>query len=131
MRQTDIQISDRAHQQLLEHALTHAPEECCGLLLRSHANAPLVYHTYEELTNAASNRTHTFLLEPNQLIDLVYRYPKSMWDILFVHSHPLTPPTLSATDIQGLALSARLFNGIFIVSLQHGSEHPSYACYEL
>ncbi|WP_028546347.1 Mov34/MPN/PAD-1 family protein [Paenibacillus taiwanensis] len=131
MRPATVQLSAPAHQQLLDHSQTAAPEECCGLLLRSHANPPLVYHTYVKLQNAATNRTHTFQLEQHQLIDLVYRYPRSKWDILFVHSHPSAPPVLSQADIQGLALSSSLFSGLLIVSLQHGNEHPTYACYEV
>ncbi|MGZ9582948.1 Mov34/MPN/PAD-1 family protein [Paenibacillus marinisediminis] len=124
-----IRIIQEAQEALLHHARSLYPHECCGVLLRSNNETQEAYSTFVPLINNAKNTLHNFELEPTELLNIIFRYPKDKWDMLFVHSHPNEAPRLSDADLTGMSLSSSLFHGLLIISLQNGLHDPVYAYY--
>ena len=83
--------------QILTHAQQHELTESCGLISASAGN-PAHYYAVKNI--AADPSTH-FEMEPKQQIAAMKHMREHGEDLLaIVHSHPLSPPAPSATDMQ-------------------------------
>ncbi len=83
--------------QILTHAQQHEHTESCGLISTSDGN-PAHYYAVKNI--AVDPSTH-FEMEPKQQIAAMKHMREHGEDLLaIVHSHPLSPPLPSATDMQ-------------------------------
>lgn len=83
--------------QILTHAQQHEHTESCGLISTSDGN-PAHYYAVKNI--AVDPSTH-FEMEPKQQITAMKHMREHGEDLLaIVHSHPLSPPLPSATDMQ-------------------------------
>lgn len=83
--------------QILTHAQQHEHTESCGLISTSDDN-PAHYYAVKNI--AVDPSTH-FEMEPKQQIAAMKHMREHGEDLLaIVHSHPLSPPVPSASDMQ-------------------------------
>jgi proteasome lid subunit RPN8/RPN11 len=83
--------------QILTHAQQHEHTESCGLISVS-AGKPAHYYAVKNI--AADPSTH-FEMEPKQQIAAMKHMREHGENLLaIVHSHPLSPPVPSVTDMQ-------------------------------
>ena len=83
--------------QILEQAQNSPKEEICGLIA-SHDGRPI--HCYP-VKNASRQPAHHFRMEPRQQIDIMRKMREQGEELYAIyHSHPDTPPTPSAEDLE-------------------------------
>ena len=83
--------------QILTHAQQHEHTESCGLISAS-AGKPAHYYAVK---NIAAEPAIRFEMEPRQQIAAMKHMREQDEELLaIVHSHPQSPPTPSATDMQ-------------------------------
>ena len=83
--------------QILTHAQQHANTEACGLL-SARDGEPAGYYAVKNIADDPSAR---FEMEPKQQIAAM-KHMREHGEQLFgiVHSHPMSPPVPSASDLQ-------------------------------
>ena len=90
-----MRIYKGAFDAIVAHAHEAAPHECCGLLIGS---AACIEQT-RPATNLHASPTR-FLIDPRDHFAAIHAARASGREVLGVyHSHPLTPPEPSATDV--------------------------------
>ena len=83
--------------QILTHAQQHEHTEACGLISAA-GGKPAHYYAVKNI--AADPATH-FEMEPKQQIAAMKHMREHDEDLIaIVHSHPVTPPAPSASDMQ-------------------------------
>lgn len=99
-----LHVPQRIIDQILDHARSDFPLECCGLLAGHVETAnPLqpigrVAHCHP-IVNAAANPEKEYLSEPRSLFNAVRAMRPLGHDILGIyHSHPVSDPIPSRTD---------------------------------
>jgi len=106
-----LEIPSNIFEQMLEQAKAEAPIEACGILAGSNNRVEKLYKMTN--TDKSSNR---FMMEPKEQFAVVKDIRSAGLEMLAIyHSHPETPPRLSAKDTR-LALTPGVV--YIIVSLQ-------------
>ena len=83
--------------QILTHAQQHEHTEACGLISAS-GGSPAHYYA---VRNIASDPSTRFEMEPKQQIAAMKHMREHGEELMaIVHSHPMSPPVPSASDIQ-------------------------------
>ena len=83
--------------QILTHAQQHEHAESCGMISAA-SGKPAHYYAVKNIAEDPS--TH-FEMEPKQQIAAMKHMREHSEDLLaIVHSHPMSPPVPSATDVQ-------------------------------
>ena len=109
-----LEIPSNVFEQMLEQAKAEAPIEACGILAGSNNRVEKLYKMTN--TDKSSNR---FMMEPKEQFAVVKDIRSAGLEMLAIyHSHPETPPRLSAKDIR-LALTLGVV--YVIVSLKNSS----------
>jgi proteasome lid subunit RPN8/RPN11 len=110
-----LQIPRRLHDDMVAQACAELPNECCGLLA---GRDGCVTHRYP-LTNALASPTR-YLSDPKAMFEAEKDRRKEGTEVLAVyHSHPMTEPVPSRTDLdQNEYWSAAVH---IIISLRKGS----------
>lgn len=115
-----LQIPRRVYDEMIAHAQTEQPNECCGLLsgvldpenpiVRIVRNHPLI--------NALASPVR-YEAEPGSLLAAFKEIRREGWEMIGVyHSHPTTPPVPSRTDLASNGYGAEVAH--FIISLTGG-----------
>lgn len=108
-----IEIPRRILDQVLTHAAEGAPDEVCGLLA---AERGRVVEAVRARNAAAEPRTR-YEVHTEDLL-AVFRIEERGQDLGVYHSHPLSVPYPSCTDVK----QAELWPGIFHLIVSH--RHP-------
>jgi proteasome lid subunit RPN8/RPN11 len=83
--------------QILTHAQQHEHTEACGLISAS-GGTPAHYYA---VRNIASDPSTRFEMEPKQQIAAMKHMREQGEELMaIVHSHPMSPPVPSASDMQ-------------------------------
>jgi [CysO sulfur-carrier protein]-S-L-cysteine hydrolase len=95
--------------EMIAHARSEAPNECCGILAGVNGKAIKLYRT----TNAEHSPFH-YTIEPQELLSIYEEIREKGWELLGIyHSHTHTEAYPSPADIEA-ALSESLY---LIISL--------------
>ena len=119
-----LTISQKDAHEIIAHALTAAPEECCGLIGGTEENARTIYR----LRNAAADPLTTYEAAPEDLF-VAQRSMRERGEQLLAiyHSHPRADtPTPSATDVRLAYYPSAVY---FIVGL--GGEQPNLRAFRI
>jgi [CysO sulfur-carrier protein]-S-L-cysteine hydrolase len=96
--------------EMISHARSEAPNECCGILAGVNGKAIKLYRT----TNAEHSPVR-YNVEPQELFHIYQEIDKRGWELLGIyHSHPHSKAYPSATDIKYAFFPGSWY---FIVSL--------------
>ncbi len=96
--------------EMIAHASSEAPNECCGILAGLKGRVLKLYRT----TNA-EHSPFRYSLEPSELIAVYREIEKNGWELLAVyHSHTHTEAYPSPTDVKSASLPGSLY---LIISL--------------
>lgn len=115
---TSIAIRPTALKLLTDHMSSSPSSEVCGLLLGRKAAGGMRIEYYRKLRNVAPDPLHHFLLDPIEWVQCCYKEA----DLIGIfHSHPLSAPVPSSTDLTQLpqfgALTPIYMIGSFASSL--------------
>lgn len=117
-----MKIPRRLYDELIEHALEEAPNECCGLIGVRDGAAVRTFRA----RNVAKNPQARYAMDPEEQLQLHQLLDAAGLDLgAIYHSHPFGPAFPSLTDIR-LAFSETMY---LIVSLAHN--HPQVKAYQL
>ncbi|ODP29143.1 hypothetical protein PTI45_01654 [Paenibacillus nuruki] len=95
-RETDISIRPTALQLLTDHMSSSLSSEVCGVLLGRKAAGGMRIESYRKLRNVAPDPLHHFLFDPIEWVQCCYQET----DLIGIfHSHPLSAPIPSSTDL--------------------------------
>ena len=98
--------------EMVAHARTEAPNECCGILAGNDERVIKLYRT----TNT-EHSPYRYKIDPVQMLAIYEEIQKNKWKLLGVyHSHTHTEAYPSATDIKSIVLPKSIY---FIVSLSN------------
>lgn len=82
-------VPDYLYESILAHAQASRPQECCGLVIRTHQHC-----RYIPCTNFAASPCQNFVISPEDFL-----HATTNGEILaLVHSHPEGPSSLSEAD---------------------------------
>lgn len=95
-RDTSIFIRPTALQLLTDHMSSSLSSEVCGVLLGRKAAGGMRIESYRKLRNVAPDPLHHFLFDPIEWVQCCYQETNL---IGIFHSHPLSAPIPSATDL--------------------------------
>lgn len=102
---------EHAHQ-MIAHALSQAPQECCGILAGAEGKVVKVYTA----TNIEKSPVR-YNIDPSEILRVYKDIEEKGWELLGVyHSHTHTEAYPSPTDIQLAFWTDSLY---FIISLQN------------
>jgi proteasome lid subunit RPN8/RPN11 len=112
------------YKEILSHAQSAAPHECCGLIGGSHGVSQTVYR----LRNIAADSTVTYEAAPEDLFAAQRTMRRQGEQMLAIyHSHPRSgDPTPSATDVRLAYYPAAVY---FIVGL--AGEQPCLRAFRI
>ncbi|MGA2527461.1 MAG: M67 family metallopeptidase [Smithellaceae bacterium] len=97
---------------MVAHARTEAPNECCGILAGKDERVIKLYRT----TNT-EHSPYRYKIDPVQMLAIYEEIQKNKWKLLGVyHSHTHTEAYPSATDIKSIVFPESIY---FIVSLSN------------
>lgn len=97
-----IELTRRAHDALVDHALDAAPSEACGVLGGSFDREVSRVRRVEPAENAAPVPEYEYAIDPTEQLVLMERIEGAGDDVVgFYHSHPDGPPGPSQTDADG------------------------------
>ncbi len=114
-----LKVANNAYEQMVEHAKSAYPEECCGAMVGYVMGGRKVFNV-ERLTNTNTERAHDrYVIDPHELylIDKVAR-TQGCEVIGFYHSHPDHPDQPSEFDRE----MGQLDYSYVIVAVQGGTE---------
>ncbi|MDN4616743.1 M67 family metallopeptidase [Paenibacillus sp. PsM32] len=98
-RETTIFIRPTALQLLTDHMNSSLSSEVCGVLLGRKAAGGMRIESYRKLRNVAPDPLHHFLFDPIEWVQCCYQES----DLIGIfHSHPLSAPIPSSTDLHQL-----------------------------
>lgn len=116
-------LSDQMIECLLAHAQAESPKECCGAFFRDEESDVTILQPY---TNKADHPEHEFLIDPMEYMQskMIYGLPP----VAFYHSHPHSPPNLSAKDttLMDALVTCGLDVPMIVVGLQPSIEIRCY-----
>ncbi len=82
--------------EIVSHALSEAPHECCGILAGKNEKAVKLFRT----TNSERSPVR-YSVEPRELINIYQEIDSNGWKLLGIyHSHPHSEAYPSAVDIK-------------------------------
>lgn len=118
-----LHLSQSLYQAVIDHAKAHAPLEACGYLAGTTDEKGIQISTFMPMTNVDKSPEH-FSFDPKEQFAALKQVRQTGEHLLVVyHSHPETPPRLSAEDV-------RLFNDpntvYLIVSLMADPDMKAY-----
>ena len=97
MAANELQMTPALARNLVQEAVTAAPEECCGLLI---GKGTTVFQS-KPLTNVAEDPVSGFLAEPKELLHALFRAEEEQLELLAIyHSHPRGDTLPSERDIR-------------------------------
>jgi proteasome lid subunit RPN8/RPN11 len=103
-------LEKRYGDEMISHAHSEAPRECCGILAGKNGRAVKLYRT--------TNSEHSSIgynIEPYELIKIYHEIEANGWELLGIyHSHPHSEAYPSAIDIRYAFFPESLY---FIISL--------------
>jgi [CysO sulfur-carrier protein]-S-L-cysteine hydrolase len=101
--------------EMISHAQSEAPDECCGILVGKNGR---IFNLYQ--TTNAEHSPIRYTVEPNDLIQVYQEISDRGWELLGIyHSHIGHPAFPSPTDVKYAYFNQSLY---FIVSLNEGVE---------
>jgi len=121
-RETDIFIRPTALKLLTDHMSSSLSSEVCGVLLGRKAAGGMRIESYRKLRNVAPDPLHHFLFDPIEWVQCCYQET----DLIGIfHSHPLSAPIPSSTDLIQLQSFGAL-SPIYLIgsSFKDVSDHP-------
>jgi len=117
----EVFVTQQVLDEMIRHAWSASPEECCGLLY-GRANVSRGAHP---TTNEARSESR-FVIPPSELFDFFRTLRASHAELTGIyHSHPATPPVPSETDEQEFHYRDASY---WIVSLR--GPGPEIRCYK-
>ncbi len=107
------------YNEMVQHAQTEFPNECCGLLAGVREGDALQVLARHPLVNEAASGVE-YASQPRSMFDAVKAMRQAGHEILAIyHSHPTTAPIPSQTDLQ------RNFHGTSVVHFIIGLSGPA------
>ena len=92
---TNMRIAREMYDEIVAHARTDAPNECCGIVASRDGDAVKVYRA----TNAEAS-PFRFVIDPREQLDIHNAIDAADLDLgAIYHSHTRTAPSPSQTDI--------------------------------
>lgn len=108
------------YDELIDHAITGAPNEVCGILGGEYNQETSRVVVAEPAANAAAHLGFEYRIDPEEHYHILTALEADGHDQLgFYHSHPTGPPNPSATDISRATWPAYSY---VIISL--AAKHP-------
>lgn len=99
MRFARLHVPDLLLEEVIEHARTEAPLECCGLLAGHVRDGDGVATTRYPITNAARSATE-YATEPRDMLRAFRDMRERGTELLAIyHSHPTSEPVPSRRDL--------------------------------
>lgn len=91
-------VPEKRRSELLGHARTNAPHECCGVL-GGQLGDQMTVETIQQIENTAPDPAVRYQMDPEALMTTIDRIETAGHELLgFYHSHPDGPSQPSATD---------------------------------
>ena len=113
---TPLKLPRSIYKELLQEAEKEAPLEACGLLAGNDKN---VHHFYPMTNVDASSQRYS--MDPEEQFKVLKNMRKHGWEILGIwHSHPQTPPNLSAVDRELALMPAVVYVIISLAPAHYG-----------
>jgi proteasome lid subunit RPN8/RPN11 len=111
-------VEDPAWEEMVRHAESDYPEECCGALLgKLDGEAGVVKRAVACLNSSQESRSSRFLVEPEELLEVRQRARTAGLELIgFYHSHPDRGAYFSESDIKNCW--PRFAN--IVLSVEHG-----------
>lgn len=113
-----IIFSRPSYDSLIDHAITGAPLEICGILGGKYAeNGDAIVETLHQAENAANHPQTEYRIDPETQYELTEKIESNNQEVIgFYHSHPNGPSHPSHTDTQratwpGLSYCIAILNG--------------------
>ena len=118
--------------QLYAQLRADAPNEMCGFIGGRDARAKKIY----PIPNVAANRNTNFLMEPNAQLAALQDMDENDYDILAIyHSHPVSPPYPSETDLRDAwdsVLQEPLYpDSVYLILSLRNPAAPEICAYQL
>ena len=96
LNKSSITLLNRHHTQIISISQQHSPIEACGII----AGEDLISRKIYEITNSL-NSPMEFLMDPAEMVEAFWDMEIHNWEpIAFFHSHPVSPPFPSQTDLK-------------------------------
>lgn len=119
-----MRISAAIHQQMIDHALADAPDECCGMVAARDGEAVAAF----PITNAAHSPLR-YEMDPREQLAVEFGeiYDRDLEVGIVYHSHTRSAPYPSQTDIN-LATHPE---AIYVIVGVKDREHPEVRGYRI
>ncbi|WP_249010075.1 Mov34/MPN/PAD-1 family protein [Conexibacter sp. DBS9H8] len=119
-----MRISAAIHQQMIDHALADAPDECCGMVAARDGEAVAAY----PISNAAHSPLR-YEMDPREQLAVEFGeiYDRDLEVGIIYHSHTRSAPYPSQTDIN-LATHPE---AIYVIVGVKDREHPEVRGYRI
>lgn len=105
------QLEKRFADEMIDHARTEAPNECCGLLAGKDGKVLQLYRC-----DSAEKSPYRYYVDPKDQIRVMREIDRNGWDLIGIyHSHTHTEAYPSKTDVELAFFPEALY---FIVSVE-------------
>ena len=103
MVDSSISLDQKLFENMVDHASSTYPEECCGLLvgklLEGNAVKKVMYVRAVDNVSEKSVRSHSYTIDPKEYLSIEIEAEKSDLEVIGVfHSHPNAAASPSAID---------------------------------
>lgn len=106
-----VALAKRFAEEIVDHARTEAPNECCGLLAGQDGTVLELYRC-----DSTEKSPYRYYVDPKDQIRIMREIDKKGWDLIGIyHSHTHTEAYPSKTDVELAFFPEALY---FIVSLE-------------